>query len=135
MPPFEDAQPETEIVIRLVLHGYVARDIAVDERRQGRDRGVLEQLLIAQKGRHFDQSAGDQSCLVDAAERRIAQRRTLYLREGDLPLELGGQPQIVAVEKRDEAALRPVDRGLTGQRPAAVAGLADPLDARVLRRV
>ena len=38
--------------------------------------------------------------LVDTAERRIAQRRTVALREGDLPFELGRQPQIVAVEER-----------------------------------
>ena len=43
MSRLEDAQPETEIVIRLVLHRDVSRDIAVDHRRQGGDRGVLEQ--------------------------------------------------------------------------------------------
>src|SRR5215218_3127158 len=119
----EDGQPETEIVIRFVLHGNVARDVAVDERRQGGDPGVLEQLLIVQRGRYLDQASGDRSRLVDAAECRIAQRCTLRLREGDLPFELGGQPQVVAVEKRDEAALRLFDGGLAGERRASVAGL------------
>src|SRR5437764_7043342 len=37
MSRLEDAQPETEIVIRLVLHGNVAGDVAVDERGEGGD--------------------------------------------------------------------------------------------------
>ncbi len=125
-------EPEAKIVIAFVLHGDGAGDIAVDQRGQGGDRGVLEQLVIAQRGRHLDQPAGDRAVLVDPAERRVAQCRATFARERDLPFELGRQPEIVAVEKRDEAALRLLDRGLARQRRAAIAGLADQFDPRIL---
>src|ERR1700744_3877633 len=58
----------------------------------------------------------------------------MFTRERELTLELGRQPEVVAIEKRDEAALRLFDSGLPRQCGPAIARLKDQLDARILCR-
>src|SRR5947208_1674319 len=131
MAALEDREPKAEIVVALVLHRDGSGDRAVDPRGQRRDRGVLQELAIGERGRYLDQAAGDRVAFVDAAEGGVAEGGPLLAGEGELALELPRQPQIVAVEESEIAALRGINRGVAGERRAAILGLSDQLDAGI----
>src|SRR4051812_32465945 len=105
MAALEDREPQAEIIVALVLHHDGTGDLAVDHRSQSGDRGVLKELVIGERGRHLDQAARDRVALVDATERGVAEGSLLLAGEGELAFELAWEPQIVAVEEGEIAAL------------------------------